>query len=160
MAVVNLNQFTQFVGYTRQRVSAWIRQGMPAKRGRKGRELQIDTVLAMKWLHDYWSAPTRGKPLGERERLAREQADRLAMQNEATRNQLVYADQVGSLVSAAVSELDNLLSDVPDRLAAPLANETNAALAREILLTEHRRIRAAYATALKDLADRIEAQDV
>lgn len=89
---------------------------------------------------------------GERERLASEQADKVAIENATKRGELVRREDVEQVVTEMVALLASQLDGVAGRVANEVAATNEPSRAREIILREHRRIRTAYADGLAELA--------
>jgi phage terminase Nu1 subunit (DNA packaging protein) len=153
--IVNRAEFAEIVGFSAQQVQEWMKAGMPGDAGRRGKECRIDTAAAIRWLVDRGSTK-RSASSGddsERERLNREQADKVALQNAQTRKQLVRREHVQLVLLESNALLAGQLDGVAGRLANEIAGTTEPAKIRQLLLDEHRRIRSAYADALGKLAE-------
>lgn len=122
---------------------------MPAKAGRQGREAQIDAEKAIPWVVLHREAP----PGSQRERLAKEQADKVAIENAAKRGELMHADQVAEVFTSLAADLAARHDAVPGRVASEFAGITEPAIIRSRLLDELRIVRAAVADALGRLED-------
>lgn len=136
---------------------AWVRkkieQGMPwtppAENGLAG---EIDAGDAITWLLDQQDPAPR--PDSQRDRLAREQADKVALENAERRRELVPVEVVGEIADAFMSEMAAQHEALPGRCAAELAMK-EASEIRVRLLDECRAIRnqvAAKCDALADMA--------
>lgn len=131
-----------------QAVSQWLADGLPHDGGGRGNRIVIDLDRALPWLVDNRGAP----PGSERERLASEQANRLALANAQTRGELVRSEHVSNTIGEALGLLKEQVNGLPGRLATQLANIEDPALCRSVLVTESARILAAYKDALDKLA--------
>lgn len=148
-------QFAELTGYSVQQVNEWMNAGMPADRGGRGKPCRIDSAAAIRWLVNRGTQKRSGDPgeTAEGERLKREQADKIALQNAQTRRELVLREHVRLVLLESNALLAGQLDGVAGRLASELAGMTEPAKIRQCLLDEHRRIRAAYAAALGKLAE-------
>ena len=88
----------------------------------------------------------------ERARLAKEQADRVALENARERGVLVYAQHVEDATASACASLSGDLDGLAGRLATTLAGIDDPALVRAELLHETRRIRESFADQLTESA--------
>ena len=142
--------FAKLCGVTAQTVTNWCQDGMPHKGGgATGVKLQIDIREAVPWV----VRNRTEKPGSERDRLAKEQADKFAIDNAIKRGELVRAQQVEDVLAAALATLASQLDGLPGRMATPLASIDDPATVRANLLDEIRRIRAAYADQFAKLGD-------
>ncbi len=143
------SQFAALLGVTPQAVSQWIDAGMPCKRGKgRGHVVVIDLAAALPWVL------ARREPKGsQRERLAKEQADKVALENAVKRGELIFASQVAEVFSVLSADLASRHDAVPGRLASELAGINEPAVIRERLLDDLRSVRAAFADAIEKLAD-------
>lgn len=112
-----------------------------------------------KFLQDRVTGDRKDGWRGERERLAREQADRVAIENACTRGELIYAADVQEALSTAVASLAADLDGMPGRLASTVAGMNDPALIRSTILDESRRIRESFAAQLAELAEPAGAAD-
>ena len=146
---VSRAQLARLTGKTPQTVSQWITEGMPAiKAGTRGKRVEIDLAQALPWILDH-----RGTPPGsERERLAKEQADKHALDNAEKRRQLIRIEQVRQVLQHIVGSVTSNTRAMPSRLAGTLAGIRDPAKCRALLADESRRIQTA-------LADDIAALD-
>lgn len=147
---MNATAFARLLGVAKSTVSGWMAAGMPHRPGRGKRPAQIVLAEALPWVLHHRMAP----PGSERERLAKEQADRVALDNAVKRGELVYASHVDEIMATMSADLVALLEALPGRAAAPAAGKS-AAEVRSILLDEVRRVRGAFAEAIGALAERI-----
>jgi len=153
---VSRARFARMAGVTPQSVSQWIADGLPADNaGKRGQRIEIDLDAALPWLIDNRGAP----PGSERERLAKEQADRLALQNAETRRELVRAEHVERTIGEALGLLKEQINGIPGRLATQLSSVEDPAMCRSLLMAESSRILDSYKTALEDLAQNLEVSE-
>lgn len=160
--ITTRNGFAELVGMSTGWVTAALDQGMPVegdRTGRNGKTLSIDTTAAIPWLIERASSKGAREEGGERERLAREQADGKALDNAERRKELVNVNHVRAIVLAAVSNLGAELEGVPGRMANELAGIAEPAEIRARLLDQLRRVRAAYADRLGKLGESCAAAD-
>ncbi len=142
---VSRARLARMTGKTPQAVSQWVADGMPHTGGGRGKALTIDLDQALPWLIDNRGAA----PGSERERLAKEQADKLALQNAQTRRELIRSEHVAWFVGEALAQLKELIMNLPGRLATKLASIEDPAVARSELLSESTRILESYQAALE-----------
>jgi phage terminase Nu1 subunit (DNA packaging protein) len=155
---LNGRQFAELIGMSQASVSGFIRDGMPSENGgRNGRGVQIDPAAAIPWVINH------REPAGsQRERLAKEQADKVAMENETRRGRLIDIAIVEEVLMVKAAYLAQAHDAVSGRLAHELAGITDPGLIRTRLLAEMREIRAGVAEHTLRTADAIDriAQDV
>jgi len=133
-----------------QTVSNWCEAGMPHEGGGgHGETRKINVRKALPWV----VANRTEKPGSERERLAKEQADKIAIENAQSRKELIKADHVQDSISEALANLTTQLDGLPGRMATPLASIEDPALMRSKLQDEVRRIRVTYAQFLAELGE-------
>ena len=130
-------EFAALCGVSRATVTNWMDEGMPCERtGRQRVRVEIDPALAVPWVVD------RREPAGsQRERLAKEQADKIAMQNEAQRGRLIDVALVEETLMGLAAHIAQAHDALPGRLAHELAGISDPGLIRAKLLAEMREIR-------------------
>ena len=137
---VTRSEFAALFDVTPQAVSQWLQQGMPGRRsGKRGQAVEIDLQAAVPWALQRLIAP-----LPERERLAKEQADAVALRNDEHRRQLILAEHVRHAVEHLQDGLGDCLelpADLPERIAAT----SDPARIRAMLMDWIRRARGQYA---------------
>ena len=151
-------EFAKFCDVSPATVTNWMDAGMPAERsGRKGAEVAIDIAAAIPWVINH-----REPPGSQRERLAGEQADKVAMENEVRRGRLIDIAVVEEVLMTKAAYLAQAHDAVAGRLAHDLAGITDPGLIRTRLLAEMREIRAGVAQHSLRTADALDriAQDV
>jgi phage terminase Nu1 subunit (DNA packaging protein) len=127
-------------------VQGWMDQGLSTTK--EGRHRRVQTLDLIRWL-----ATREAQPGSTRERLANEQADKVALENAERRGQLVRSDQVAEVLSWLAAEMTARIEAVPGRVAGEFAGITDASVIRGRLLDELRGVRAAYADAAAKLAE-------
>jgi len=149
---VSAQEYAELRGHTKPWVSQQIDAGMPVKR-LKGRKVayEIDTATAIQWEID--RIREGSKPGSQRERLAKEQADKFELENARRRGELILSSQVAEVLSTLGADLAQRHDGLPGRLANELAGISDAAQIRERLLDELRIVRGAFADAVDKLAD-------
>src|ERR1043166_2692750 len=154
--LVSAQEYAQVRGRTKPWVSQQIALGMPAKR-LKGRKIayQIDTATAIQWELD--RIKESSKSGSQRERLAKEQADKFEIENARRRGELILSSQVASVLSTLGADLAQRHDGLPGRLANELAGISDPAQIRERLLDELRIVRGAFSDAVDKLADALGA---
>lgn len=134
-------------------VSKALDEGMPAKRsGRKGDRVEIDTAAAMPWLLDRASKDAAPRADSQRERLAREQADKVALENAVKRRELVPSDQVEAVALELIARIGSALDGVPGRLANELAGTADPSEIRARIAEELRTARITFARGIESMA--------
>lgn len=142
------SEFAELIGRTPQAVSQWIQAGMPARNaGTRGKAIEIDIEAAVPWV-----VKRIMTPLPERERLAKEQADKIALENEKTRAGLIHRHHVEQSVNGSINAVDEVLADLPDTLADPIAGTSDPAKIRSMIQDSVRHARAELADRLAKLA--------
>ena len=140
----NASQLAALLGVTSGTVSRWIDAGMPCKRGRtKGHAVAINLHEALPWL-----LARRSRPGSHQERLVAERADRLAIDNEARRGQLILTPQGFDVLSRLQAALERRHETIPDEEVAAIARSTSPGEIRALLLDEMRRQRTGIASDL------------
>lgn len=116
MAIVNQRELAEILGKTQQTLWDWQKTGMPVLRhGENGTENQYDTAAVIAW----WIQREMQKNGNEsaKDRLARLQADKVELELQEMRGQLLPADLVApAWTSRVVSARAYLLAE-RDRLA-------------------------------------------
>jgi len=150
----NRDEFAELIGRSTGWISKMLDFGMPAIRSRrKGSPVRINTAEAIPWLLEQAKAEAKPAAESQRERLAREQADKVALENAASRGELVRSADVEALVLETIAQLGSVLDGVPGRLANELAGLADPAEIRARLMQELRGARSAFADRLAQLAD-------
>lgn len=139
------------VAVSPQAVTGWIENGMPCRRGKgRGNPVEVDIAVALPWVM------SRREPQGsQRERLAKEQADKIALENAVKRGELIHTSHVADVMSSLGADLAARHDAGPGRLAGELAGLSDPAVIRQRLLDEFRGIRGAFSDAIAKLADAI-----
>ena len=152
---LTISELADLLKVSQSTVSSWVEAGMPAVHsGRQRSKASIDLRQAMPWVIAHREA--RG---GERERLASEQADKIALENARKRGELLHADQVAEVLAKLGAELAARHDAVPGRVAGELAGLTDPGVIRGRLLEELRAVRGAVADAAAELADALGADE-
>jgi len=147
------NEFAKVIGMSAGWVSKALDGGMPAVRsGRAGAKVQIDTAVALPWLLGRASERAAPTPDSQRDRLAREQADKVALENAQRRGELVPIAQVRAVASELVSRLGSALEGLPGRLANEIAGISDPAEIRARIGDEIRGARTAFAHGIEVMA--------
>jgi phage terminase Nu1 subunit (DNA packaging protein) len=124
-------------------VDSWIRRGLPfVSKGGPGKKWEIDTAAAIEWIVQHRATGFRSGPqpavkIGEtsdddldlteeRARLAKEQADRIALENAERRGGLIPVDDVVELWAKRIAAARAQLRGVPvqARMSGALPNLT------------------------------------
>jgi phage terminase Nu1 subunit (DNA packaging protein) len=133
---VNAGQFAELCGVTATTVTNWRREGMPCTvRGKTA--VTIELAQALPWV----LARRDRRPDSQRERVAREQADRLALQNAQSRGELITRGSVSAAIEECFGLLIGELDGLPGRLGMELAAANEPAVISARLRAELMRIR-------------------
>lgn len=151
--------FAKLCDVSPQTVSNWCEAGMPhTGGGGHGETRKINVRTALPWV----VANRTEKPGSERDRLAKEQADKIAIENAQSRKELIKAQHVEDSIAEALANLATQLDGLPGRMATTLSSIEDPALVRSKLQDEVRRIRVTYAQFLAELgqlsSDLVEGQ--
>ncbi len=151
---LTLSQFAKLRGKSNGWVTKQIQAGMPVLvRGRTGMPSTIDPVTAIDWEVEHARVEASPKPGSQRERLAKEQADKLALENAKRRSELVLASYVSEIFNGLAADISARLDGLPGRVANELAGINDPAQIRSRLLDECRAIRSGVAGYLLQLAN-------
>lgn len=121
--------------------------------GKVNAGFQIDLSKALPWVLTYALEPPKES---QRERLAREQADKVALDNAARRAELLAAPAVSEVLRSLVSGVIGQLDAMDNRCASEFAGIVDPARMRERLREEHRVVRTAMAATTRELAEACE----
>lgn len=131
-------EFATYCDVSPQTVTNWMIAGMPCERtGRQGSHVRIEPRRAVPWVINH-----REPPGSQRERLAGEQADKVAMENEARRGRLIDAGLVEECFMGLRAHLAQALDAIGGRLANELAGIDDPGVIRTKILEETREIRS------------------
>lgn len=155
MLTMNGAEYAELRGRTRAWVSGMIKKGMPVlAAGRPGRECQIEPGHAIDWeIAQARAGRKQEKTETQRDRLAKEQADKVAIENAVRRGELAKVAHFRAVATAAVSYLSSELDGIAGRLANELAGISDPAEIRQRLLAQHRDARATFAQRLAKLGE-------
>src|SRR3954468_23192081 len=140
----NRQQACSIFGLTRREFDQLLVVGFPAKKksGSRGEDWSVDTVEAFRWLvaHELAEAGlavSGSAPLdldAERARLAKEQADKTAMENDRQRGKLIDAGEVKEAILRMVIAANAKLGAVPARWAPVISPNDPAGTRRHLEL--------------------------
>lgn len=152
---VNQLEFRKITGLSGRALQKYIDNGMPVKKktGRKGSETKIDTVESIEWLIHHYHERKKGTRTSQRERLAQEQADKVALDNAIKRGTLIRGDMIVEILGPAFSDLGANLDGISGRLANELAGTRDPAIIRSKLFGELRKVRASFAQQIAELVE-------
>lgn len=119
-------QFAGLIGVSRERVQQMIRRGTLGPTAEDKIDLEIVLPIYCEYLK---SKSPKSKSNDERIKAAR--AEKLELANEATKRDLIPADEVRREVTRGFQELKTQLLIIPRRLGQPLALETDAVAIEE-----------------------------
>lgn len=146
--------FVQLFGLSARRVQQLANEGIIVKAGRGQYRLLASVRGYVTFLQERVSGDRKADGWrDERARLAREQADRIALENAVSRGRLIQSDQVENVLSAAMAALSADLDGLPGRMATTVAGIDDPAIARATLQDETRRIRRSFAQSVAELAE-------
>ena len=147
------SEYAHLRGRSRAWVTGQLKVGMPAVRtGRQGAEVEIDPGPAIDWEIEQARAGRRGASDSQRDRLAKEQADKVAMANAVEREDHMLRSHIEPVLMEMAAHLGARLDSIAGRLANQVATLSDPADIRIRLLTEHRAVRSAVAEHLRKLA--------
>lgn len=155
--IVNQNEFATLVGRSRQTVSNWITQGLPAARAEKrGAPVKIDTEQGFWWLVEREVesrarvAGKNGTKADEELRLLTARADSMEVDAALKRETAVDAE----ILKDRLFEIGAIFSSQADAIAGRLASQLpgDPGENRKLILGETRRIRELTADKLIDYA--------
>lgn len=131
------SELAAFLGISDRRVRQLQGEGVLPVAGRGDLDLRACTLAYLDHLREL-AAGRRSDGgefdlIAERARLAKEQADKYAMENAVRRRELVNIRDVAEIVGEEYAEVRNGLLELPGRLAQPLAYETDPAKISGIL---------------------------
>ena len=149
LPTLSRRQFAEALQVAPSTVTAWMQAGLPHRNsGRQGRTVSIPLAEALPWLAKHRANASDS----QRERLAKEQADRVALANAAQRGDHMLRSQVEPVLMTLAANLSASLDAIAGRLATELASVSDPAQVRQRLLAEHREVRAQLANNLRTLA--------
>lgn len=153
---VNRAEFAALVGCSPPHVATLIHKGMPATGGgKRGAPVEIDTAQAIPWLLARTERRAEAERSGPRARLQREQADKVATQNEARRAQLASTGAVRAMGDALVDAFDREATNRKRlaRAAERIAVTSEPAEVRAILQEFVRDLRSNFADRIAAMAE-------
>lgn len=151
MSIVSVTEFAEFFGWSQQRVSKLISDGMPGGPPvRKGETRKFDSAVAAEWLfatrEAKYKTPDDGETLNEASlRKARADADLAEVRASEAANLVLPLAEAESLIERMMVLVATQLDGVAGRVAATVAAETDAAVCRATIFDECRRVREAMA---------------
>lgn len=151
---MSASEFARLIGKSKSTVSVYLRDGMPHRRD--GHRVTIPVCAAVRWC-----IARQLCEISARERLASEQADKVAMQNEVRRARLIDAGLVDECVAALIAHFDRRTAEAADTLAPRLAPLVDPGEIRGAILAETRAVRASIAAfdlRMADSLDRLAAE--
>lgn len=129
-------------GVSENTITNWLEEGLPRVKAaeRRGQSDEYDIAETIRWR----LAREAGKGAldedgqlinfeAERARLTREQADKVAMENEVRRGRLVDAEHVAGLWANTLTNVKNRLLGIPTRAAPLVIGRKTAVEAREVI---------------------------
>lgn len=150
---VTLSQFAKLIGTSAQTVTNWRREGMPCTGGgRHGAAARVDLEQALPWV----VARRDSRPDSERERLAHEQADKVALENARTRGELVDAGMVDSTFAKFAAEIHAQHQTITNRCAHEFASLADPQRIRERLREEFAAMGECLSTVAGEIAEQCE----
>lgn len=155
------SQLAKYLGLSKPTVASWVKEGLKCERvsPHPGAKVYIESTDVYDFLMKRAREGSGPRPGSERDRLAREQADRVALENAERRREVILASQVEEVFGAAVTLLAGEQDGIAGRIAKSIAGETDAGVVRVRILDELRRARAAYADELGKLVQACRDRD-
>lgn len=131
------------LGVSQQTVSKLVAAGVFAKRPRGGLDVDVCRVAYLSRLREeaagrasYGGAEGDDEGLdlvAERARLAKEQADRIAMENDLTRGSVVPVNEAIKIITECLHRVRTRLLAMPSEVAMQLASARTPAAAEEVI---------------------------
>lgn len=150
---VTLSQFAKLCRVSAQTVTNWRREGMPCTGGgRHGAAARVDLEQALPWV----VARRDSRPDSQRERLAKEQADKVALENARTVGDLVDAGMVGHVLARLATEISAQHGTIVNRCTHEFAALADPQRMRERLQQEFATMGEALYAVIGDLAEKLE----
>lgn len=137
--IVNAGEFASIMGYSRNSVLQWIKEGMPIMEdGDNGKAYQINTSDAINWLINRSKARNQDKDRDadydyDRARKMAVDADKAEMERDILRGQLVEVDLVAGLVADRLTGLRSRLLSLPAKYCVKLASQDTREACKETL---------------------------
>lgn len=153
-------QFGELVGISQQAVSELVRRQILTE-GRTAREWLIAYCEHLREVAAGRGGESSIELAGERARLAREQADKIAMQNAVTRGELAPARVLEEVLGRAGSRAGRILETIPGeirRRLPQLSSDDLASIAR--IVAKARNLAATMSLADVDRDDDVDDDDV
>ena len=151
MATLNKKEFADLIGYSPRQLGEWLDRGLPCERsGKKGQEVEIDSVAAIRWMMENVSVGRKASE--DRDRLARAQADRAEFENRVRRGEFISVELFGETIIALSGEVIGQMSGLPGRVAGKIAGVQDPAIVRTRLMDECNGVRSAFAAHLRGVA--------
>lgn len=129
----------EFYGVSVPAVDGWIRRGCPVhERTTNGRIKSLHLPDVVRWRESARESDSEDglDPIAERARKDKEHADKLALENQARRGELVDVGEVGALWAKLASETRSRLLSIPTKAAPLVIGCARIAQAQDILETE------------------------
>jgi hypothetical protein len=144
---MSLEEIAAACGVAISTVHGWCeREGLESRRA--GRKRLVPTAALLKFL-----AHRPGSSVGsQRERLAKEQADKAALDNAVRRKDLIYTADVSVVFNEAIRMMRSEIDGTAGRIANELAAINDPGAVRARLLEDYRAACAAFAERLRELA--------
>lgn len=136
---VNKARLAEIIGYTERTITTWLDEGLPrVSIGSRGQSDEYDTADVIRWMiaRETGVKDQDGKTIvyeAERARLTREQADKVAMDNEIRRGKLVDVDQVSLWWGSIISNAKTRLLAIPTKSAPLVLGAKTLPQARDVL---------------------------
>lgn len=156
---LTLREFAALLDRSPDTVSRWCANGMPHEQpGKANAGFEIDPAKALPWVLTYALEPPKES---QRERLAREQADKVALDNANRRGELVDAVMVDQVLKALAVGIASQHKTITNRCAHEFASISDPQRIRERFTEEFATTGEALAALVGDLAAACEraAQD-
>lgn len=128
---MNKAQYAERAGVSLPAVDLWIRRGMPAEKS--GKEWQIDPDQADAWRDEYQGSNESLDLTRERARLAKEQADRTAMENAERRGKLIDSEKAAEWWASVITNARMRLLAIPTKVAPLVIGSKSLPEVRDVI---------------------------
>lgn len=147
---MSLREFAALIDRSPDTVSRWCAAGMPHEQpGKTNAGYLIHLRQALPWVLTYALEPPKES---QRERLAREQADKVALENAHRRGELVDAVMVDEVLKALAVAIAGQHKTITNRCAHEFASISDAQRIRERFIEEFAAAGSALHALVGDLA--------
>lgn len=153
-------ELAALLGCSNGQITTLKQEGMPSEGGGiKGRHSKYTLRQVLPWIH---ARNSKRASRDVRDMVSEEQAIKLRRENSVAEQQLCYVSHLGEVLMHVVVSLSNQHDAISGRLCDELAAESSTAVVKQKLFDELRKIRAAFAADIGQLAESIglAAEDI